>query len=810
METKDQLNQNPGDVIKQSQEENSKSVKKTEDKLEEKQQPVEDQEKNSKKKPSAKSGEEKKSSPKKVVKKSEKAPATSEKKGKKPAVKEANSETDKAKKSAKTKKTTKKSATNSDATKKVKEKVAKVKDSAQDKDKSVEKVKKVSKTKKTVKKTESKTDVEGDTSIEKKKALKKDVKDNKPTEETETVSPVKKDTKTKEPAKKKVKKDVQEEVIDQKTDSEELDEEHKSDVEVEEHQEVENLNELPREDLVILLEDIVRDGDINAIKKKVALIKVAFLKINKEEKNQKYDEFITSGGDKTDYDSSEDEFEKRFNEAFGIYRQKRQIFLEDLEKQKTQNLEAKKIILEELKALIDSEESLKKTYDEFRTLQDKWRQIGMVPKNEVNNLWQSYHFFVEKFFDKVKINKELRDLDLKKNLESKIRLCEKTEELLLETSILKSFKQLQKYHNQWKQTGPVPQDKKDEIWERFKSATDKINQRRREHYEKLQEGQNNNYIAKTALCEKSEKILQKENENIKDWQENTEQITELLKVWKTIGPAPRKQNDEIWERFKTSLDTFFTGRKEYFQKIKEEQLNNYNFKLDLCAQAEAVKNSTDWKRTTQELIHMQKEWKKIGPVPKKYSDKVWKRFRASCDEFFNSKSEYYANIGKRESDNLKLKEELIKKVEKYKFSEDKNGNLEILKEFQREWTDIGHVPIRDKDRVQIEFRNTVSKRLDSLNISKTEIQSINYKQRIEGLKENPNARRILSNERNLVMNKRNKLEEEIKLWENNLGFLAESKKANLLKDEFEKKINSAKEEVEVLSEKLKFLERETK
>ncbi|MCD4682785.1 MAG: DUF349 domain-containing protein, partial [Bacteroidales bacterium] len=677
METKDQLNQNPGDVIKQSQEENSKSVKKTEDKLEEKQQPVEDQEKNSKKKPSAKSGEEKKPSPKKVVKKSEKAPATSEKKEKKPAVKKANSETDKAKTSAKTKKTTKKSVTKSDATKKVKEKVAKVKDSDQDKDKSAEKVKKASKTKKPVKKAESKTDVEGDTSNEKKKALKK------------------------------VKKEVQEEVIDQEANSEELDEKHEADLEVKEHQEVENLNELPREELVVLLEDIVRDGDINAIKKKVALIKVAFLKINKEEKNQKYDEFITSGGDKTDYDSSEDEFEKRFNEAFGIYRQKRQIFLEDLEKQKTQNLEAKKIILEELKALIDSEESLKKTYDEFRTLQDKWRQIGMVPKNEVNNLWQSYHFFVEKFFDKVKINKELRDLDLKKNLESKIRLCEKTEELLLETSILKSFKQLQKYHNQWKQTGPVPQDKKDEIWDRFKSATDKINQRRREHYEKLQEGQNNNYIAKTALCEKSEEILQKENENIKDWQENTEQISELLKVWKTIGPAPRKQNDEIWERFKTSLDTFFTGRKEYFQKIKEEQLNNYNFKLDLCAQAEAVKNSTDWKRTTQELIHMQKEWKKIGPVPKKYSDKVWKRFRAACDEFFNSKSEYYANIGKHESDNLKLKEELIEKVEKYKFSDDKNGNLETLKEFQREWTDIGHVPIRDKDRVQIEFRNTI-------------------------------------------------------------------------------------------------------
>ena len=236
------------------------------------------------------------------------------------------------------------------------------------------------------------------------------------------------------------------------------------------------------------------------------------------------------------------------------------IFLEELEKQKTNNLEAKKIILEELKALIDSEESLKKTYDEFKELQDRWKDIGMVPKNEVNNLWQNYHFYVEKFFDKVKINKELRDLDLKKNLESKIELCEKAEELLLETSILKSFKQLQKYHQQWKEIGPTPQDKKDEIWDRFKNATDKINELRREHYEKLQENQNNNYIAKVALCEKARRNAPNvENKTIKDWQESTENITQLLNVWKTIGPAPRKQNDEIWERFKASLDTLFRG-----------------------------------------------------------------------------------------------------------------------------------------------------------------------------------------------------------------------------------------------------------
>jgi len=797
METKDQLNQNPGEVTKPTQEENSKSVKKTEVKLEEKQQPVEDQEKNSKKTPPDKTSEDKKSSPKKVIKKPAKKATTSAKKKTKPKEKVAKPAADKAKDSTKAKKPTKKSVAKTDTAKEVvTEKVTAKKKviSTKEKEKPA--------AKKPVKKTTAKTAKTKVTPKEEEKSPETEVKVDSKKEEQETKSEVKEKTETKD----KVKK----EVPGKKTNAKELEDEHKTEEGHDIVEESENLNELPRQELVVLLEDLVRDGDINAIKRKVALIKVAFLKINKEEKNQKFDEFIASGGDKADYDASEDEFEKRFNEAFGIYKQKRHIFIEDLEKQKIRNLESKKIILEELKALIDSEESLKKTYDEFRELQDKWKHIGMVPKNEVNNLWQSYHFYVEKFFDKVKINKELRDLDLKKNLESKIRLCEKAEELLIETSILKSFKQLQHYHNQWKEIGPIPQDKKDEIWDRFKSGTDKINQRRREHYEKLQEGQQNNYINKTALCEKAEEILQKENISIKDWQQNTEQITELLKVWKTIGPAPRKQNDEIWERFKTSLDTYFSGRKEYFQKIKEEQLNNYNIKLDLCAQAEAIKNSTDWKRTTQELIHLQKEWKKIGPVPKKYSDKVWKRFRAACDEFFNSKSNYYANIGKHESDNLNLKEELIKKVEAYKFTNDKNGNLEILKGFQREWTDIGHVPIRDKDKVQNEFRVAINKQLDNLNISKAEMQSINYKQRIEGLKENPNARRIMSNERNLIVNKRKKLEEEINLWENNLGFLAESKKANLLKDEFEKKIKAAKVEVEVLKEKLKFLERETR
>jgi len=667
---------------------------------------------------------------------------------------------------------------------------------------------------KAVAKTKVKADAEAKTEVKEKKKRKKPevpevssekAKDSDVTESAETI-PFEAAVET---AVVSIESETEPELIFHEVESISLEEE----TEEEEEDEAEGNGTIlhhNRQELVELLEETVKQDDINVIRKKVALIKVTFLKVNKEEQHKRYEEFIATGQDKAGFDSSEDELEKRFNEAFSLYRDKRQVFLDNQEHLKHKNLDAKKIILEEIKALIDSEESLKKTYDEFKTLQEKWKDIGMVPKNEVNNLWQSYHFLVEKFFDKVKINKELRDLDLRKNLESKMELCEKTEELLLESSILKSFKQLQKYHHQWKEIGPVPQDKKDEIWERFKNATDKINQRRREHYDKLQESYVNNLMAKTALCEKAEEMLHLENNSIKDWQHNTDQITELLKVWKTIGPAPKKQNDEIWERFKTTLDTFFAGKKEYFQKIKEDQLNNYNLKLDLCAQAESFKSSTDWRKTTQELIRLQNDWRNIGPVPRKLSDKIWKRFRGACDEFFNAKSEFFSNIGKNESDNLKLKEDMIKRVDEFAFGEDKAANLETLKGLQREWTEIGHVPIKEKERLQNEFRIAINKQLDKLKISKTEMQNINYRNRIEGIKDTPNSDRIMSNERVMLMNKKKKIEEEIKLWENNIGFLSKSKKAVQVREEFEKKIENAKQEVVTLNDKIKFLDKEMK
>jgi hypothetical protein len=568
----------------------------------------------------------------------------------------------------------------------------------------------------------------------------------------------------------------------------------------------EDLGKNTRAELVDLLEKALLEADINSVKTRIALIKVAFIKKKKEENLQKYEHVMEEGGTKEELEAvQEDETDIRFNEIFSIYKANKARHTEEQEKIKQENLKKKQQILEDLKNLISSEETLKKTYDEFKTLQERWKEIGMVPRTEINNLWQNYHFLVEKFFEKVKLNKELKDLDLKKNLEAKIALCEKTEELLLETSIIKSFKKLQKYHEEWKEIGPAPADKKDDIWERFKNATEKINERRREHYSLVEKDQQKNLETKMALCEQAEEVLTLKNETIREWQDNTNKVNELLKIWKSIGPVPQKNNSEIWTKFKTSLDNFFATKKEFFDKLKEQQFNNYNLKVELCLQAESMKSSTDWKKTTNDLIQLQGEWKKIGPVPKKHSDKVWKRFRTACDEFFNAKSSYFSNIQAHEEENLNKKLDLLKRMKEYAFGEDKNANLDVLKNFQREWTEIGHIPMKDKDRLHNEFRTIVNEHLDRLKISEIEISTMTYKSKIENIKNDPQARRVITREKEFLSGKITKMRDDINLWENNIGFLAKSKNAAILKEEFEKKIDKAKNELKVMEAKMKIL-----
>lgn len=562
---------------------------------------------------------------------------------------------------------------------------------------------------------------------------------------------------------------------------------------------------LSAEELVETLVKLVESEDINAIKTDIAIIKVAFLKKEKAVKEEKLKLFIEQGGKKEDFDFPDSPLMVKFNDAFNVYKQKRNHLNEILEKEKQENLSKKITILEELKQLIESEEELKKTYDAFKHLQEKWKEIGQVPRTEINNLWQNYNFLVEKFFDKVKINNELKDLDLKKNLEAKVEICEKAEELLIEPSVTRAFQQLQKYHEMWREIGPVPVDKKEEVWERFRSLTEKINERRAEYYEKIKAEQNSNYETKLALCEKAEQATETVISTTKEWLEKTQVLNDMLHVWKTVGPAQKKDNDVVWMRFKTAIDNFFNAKKEFFDKLKEEQINNFNIKLNLCIQAESIKASNNWKKSTEDLIRLQQEWKKIGPVPKKYSDKIWKRFRAACDEFFNNKSSYFSNIDSKEEENLKFKKELIEKVKAYQFGENNNENLQIIKDFQRQWMEIGHVPIKVKNDIQNEFRTAINEHFDRLKINSVEKNTLTFKSRVENLMTSPQSNQMLSKERQFILSRITSLKNDIKLWENNIGFFANSKKADVLKEEFLKKIEKAKQDILIFEAKIKVL-----
>lgn len=560
-----------------------------------------------------------------------------------------------------------------------------------------------------------------------------------------------------------------------------------------------------KEELASMLEDLVKDPDVMKIKDQVTAIRVHFMKLNKEDMDKEMEAFMEGGGDKESYQHVMDDAEIRFNNAFGIFKSNRAKQNEILDAQKVENLAQKKAILEELKQLIASEETLKKTYDDFRALQDKWKGIGPVPATENANLWNNYHFLVEKFFDKVNINRELRDLDMKKNLDAKIELCEKAEELLDEKSMTKAFKALQKLHEDWKEIGPVPQDKKDEIWERFKSATDKINAIRREHYSKIQEEQNANLATKTALCEKAEELLAEEYASINAWQNKSTELSDLFKVWKTVGPASKKQNEEIWTRFKTAMDTFFTKKKEFFANLKDKQTENLERKINLCIEAEGLQESTEWKKATERFKKLQEEWKTIGPVPKRHADKIWKRFRAACDTFFGRKAEHFGGLKEEEAANLAAKQALIEEIKGFELLPTRAENMEAIKAMQKRWIEIGHVPMKVKDSINSEYRKAVDDLFDKMRSNQNEISTNEFKEMMDVMKEDPEAGDKVRKEKTNLTNRIQKLRDEIAILENNIGFFSNSKNSELMRAEYEKKINKAKNDLKVLEAKLKIV-----
>ena len=572
---------------------------------------------------------------------------------------------------------------------------------------------------------------------------------------------------------------------------------------VEDNNELDDLNKLQ---LVEMLEELVQNTDIQGIKDKVAAIRIHFNKLNKEDMDNELDQFLQGGGEAESFQHVEDAVEQRFNTAFGIFKANRAKQNEDLEKQKTENLAKKQAILDELKEIIASDDSLKKTYDDFRALQDRWKEIGPVPAAESSNLWNNYHFLVEKFFDKVRIGRELRDLDMKKNLDAKIELCEKAEELLDEKSITKAFKALQKLHEDWKEVGPVPQDKKDEIWERFKAATDKINQIRREHYSKIEEEQTANLEAKKALCDKAEELIAEDYPSVNAWQKKSEELSEIFGVWKTVGPASKKDNEEIWQRFRGAMDTFFAKKKAFFAGLKDRQTENLERKTQLCIEAEGLMESTEWKTATEQIKKLQEEWKTIGPVPKRHADKIWKRFRAACDTFFNRKNEHFSGRRTEEEANLAAKKALIEEIKAFQLTSSRNENMDAIKAFQKRWIEIGFVPMKHKDSINKEYRELIDGLFDAMRKNQNEASTNEFREMMESWKDDPNAGDRVRKEGNKLQTRIQKLRDEIAAMENNIGFFSNSKNSELMRAEYEKKINKAKEDLKVLEEKLKIAE----
>lgn len=559
-----------------------------------------------------------------------------------------------------------------------------------------------------------------------------------------------------------------------------------------------NYQTLDREELLKEFQTLLDANDFDTLKQRARLIKNIFDEKSKDIYAKALEQFLSEGGNKEDYKNELDQLDVDFRKLYGEYREKRQKFLEKQEQDKIDNLEKKKAILEELRVLLQEEGSLKEIYDKFNQIQAKWKEIGAVPRSEANSLWESYHFLIEKFYEKVNINKELLEIGVKK----KIALCERVESLLLEPSINESIKQLQECHQLWKEIGRVSADKSDEVWERFKKASDAVNKRCQEYYDKIREEQNNNLLAKTALCEKLEELLKTEFSTAKDWTDASVQITEMFDLWKTIGPVPKESNDTIWERFKKKIDKFYEDKKDAFAKMKDKQDENYQKKVELCLQAEVIAERNDWKRATEDLLKLQAEWKEVGYVARKHSDALWLRFRGACDKFFERKSQDYQNRKQSEAENIAKKEALIQAVKDFSFTEDKQHNLEVIKDYQRQWSDVGYVSNAERDRLYAEFRKAIDAHFDKLQMDSMESNLNNYKTRLEVV----DGKRNLSREKREFMDKIQNLQNDLNVWENNLGFLANSKQADLLKAEFDKKIEKAKAEIQLLKAKVKLLE----
>ncbi|MDR1021701.1 MAG: DUF349 domain-containing protein [Prevotellaceae bacterium] len=558
---------------------------------------------------------------------------------------------------------------------------------------------------------------------------------------------------------------------------------------------------LSRAALPDVLAKLLDEKSAQDLKGEVEAIKVAFYKKLTLEQEQLRREFLEQNGSAEAFVLPDDDLEARFKALFARYKKIRADLAVKQEQEREDNLAQKLAIIEELKCLLERHDDFSTIFSDFKHLQVRWRAIGAVPQAKQKEIWDVYNYNVEKFYDVVKINKELRELDFKKNFELKQLLCEKSEELLLRDDVVKAFRELQKYHEQWRDVGPVSAEFRNSLWERFKNATAQINKKHTDYFEQQKVEQQNNWQLKLALCEKAEELLATTPQQMKEWGEKMQLLLDLQKMWKTIGAAPRKESNKVFHRFKSACSSFFDSRRAFFSEQKAEAQHNLQQKLDLCAQAEILSESDDWKKTTDELIKLQAQWKKIGPVPHKQSDAVWKRFRTACNKFFDSKKEHFATQDARYDENLQKKEELITEIKNFTPSDNPSDNLAAIKEFQQRWTEVGYAHLKHKERLQKAYREAIDTLFEALHVSDTDRELINFKTRIDSSL--PKGGK--GHEREKLVQHLRHLESDIQLWENNIGFFAHSKNAEKLVQEVRNNIEKARRDVSLTQQKLELL-----
>ena len=556
-------------------------------------------------------------------------------------------------------------------------------------------------------------------------------------------------------------------------------------------------------ELVELFAQLLETKPVQSLRGDAEAIKIAFYKLRRSEVDAQRKEFLDAGGKEEEFSPSIDGAEVTLKELFARYRKMRDEFVAGLEQAKEENLKVKLAIIDELKELVNSDETLNHTFTKFRELQQRWKETGPVPQANVKDTWETYNLHVENFYNFIKINKELRDLDLKKNYEAKIALCEQAEALVMEQSVVSAFRKLQKLHDEWRETGPVANEFKEPLWERFKQASSRVNKAHQEYFESLKGEQQKNLEMKTELCVKAEELSEQMLTSRKEWNKANNRLLEIQKVWKTIGFAPKKDNTRIYERFRNACDRFFAMKRDYYAQIKAEMDHNLQLKNEICEAAESIKDSEDWKKTADELIALQKRWKEIGTVSRRHSDAVWKRFRAACDYFFERKAAHFSSIDNEQERNLQAKRELL---EQMKACDVKEGGYEAIKSFQRKWNEIGYVPIKQKDALQKQYKEVVDAMFATLRGSEHDRSMDRFRSKLSSMKASGDKR--LRSERERLYNKVKQLEADIALLENNIGFFAHSKNAESMINDVRVKIEKAKAEMAETIEKVKMIDRE--